>query len=141
MVNEDDESLVEHMIDRQVMPQLIAEDLRSKGVRIDVAMANTSPDAEGYEVTCRGCGRTARLAEEPPAGVAVLCPLCVRQAQEPAAVPDDDILLVAMPPEMAPAFKAWLAQSNAKLFAVPGVDFEGIPIHAITPVDLGSAGE
>lgn len=82
MVNEDDESLVEHIIERQVLPQLIAADVRSKGVSIDVAMANTNLDGEGYLVSCFNCGRQARLPFEPPQGKGVVCPLCIRRLRE-----------------------------------------------------------
>lgn len=71
------DSLVEHMLHNQVEPHLRADKLRAAGVNIDVQMVSTDPDADGFEVTCGGCGRTARMPFEPPAGRVALCPRCI----------------------------------------------------------------
>jgi hypothetical protein len=71
------DSVVEHMLENQIKPQLIAKDLASRGFAVDVQMANTAPDAQGFEVTCSGCGRTARVPVDPGRAVA-MCPSCMR---------------------------------------------------------------
>jgi CxxC-x17-CxxC domain-containing protein len=71
-------NLAEHMHDNQVEPQLRAAELRTRGLDVTTAMVDTTPGAQGFEVACAGCGRTARLPFEPPPGKAVVCPRCQR---------------------------------------------------------------
>ena len=73
----DDEDL-QHVIDNQVLPQIFASEMAMRGVKIDVEMVNTRPDAEGFKISCVQCGRTARLPFELPKGKLALCPPCVR---------------------------------------------------------------
>jgi CxxC-x17-CxxC domain-containing protein len=65
-------------VTRQIEPQLQAQALREQGVDIDVAFVNTNPEREGFEVSCGGCGRKAKLPFEPPPGKVALCPDCMR---------------------------------------------------------------
>lgn len=74
-----DEDLARHLVKNQLEPQFLADDLRRQGHDVDVSLVNVSPNAEdGFEVSCVGCGRTARMPFEPPAGKVVLCPRCQR---------------------------------------------------------------
>ena len=70
--------LLKHMIERQVEPQIWAEEMRERGHQVDVELVNTRPDAEGFEIACLDCGRTARLPFEVPEGKKALCPDCIR---------------------------------------------------------------
>jgi hypothetical protein len=47
-------------------------------VDIDVGFINTEPDAEGYEVICRGCGQAAKLPYPLPERKVALYPDCMR---------------------------------------------------------------
>lgn len=70
--------LAEHMVRQQLEPQLLAEQARADGIDLDTVFVNTGPEAEGYEVTCNGCGRTAKLPFPVPEGKVALCPDCMR---------------------------------------------------------------
>jgi hypothetical protein len=69
--------LVEHMIEKQIIPQIAA--MGRSGV--DTFFVSTDPDTEGgIEVTCISCGRTARMFGLTEADVServVLCPDCI----------------------------------------------------------------
>lgn len=71
-----DAGLIDHMLDRQVAPQVRARELRALGLDVGATFVSTDPAAAGYEVTCEGCGRTARMASPLPAGVVARCPDC-----------------------------------------------------------------
>jgi hypothetical protein len=79
MVNEDDDSLAERIYAQQIEPQLIAADLRARGVNVDIAFVNHD-DVEGVEVQCEGCGRVARTDSTPPPSAVVMCPRCLAAA-------------------------------------------------------------
>lgn len=68
--------LIKHMIEKQVVPQLKAEELRAEGHKVEVAFVSTAPDAVGFDVECAGCGRKARLPFDPGPKVG-LCPNCI----------------------------------------------------------------
>lgn len=70
--------LAEQLYDNQIEPQLRAEELQAEGLDIQTDFVDIRPDAEGFEVTCLGCGRTAKLPYELPAGKAAICPSCLR---------------------------------------------------------------
>jgi CxxC-x17-CxxC domain-containing protein len=70
--------LAERMLRQQLDPQLLAQHAREEGVDIDAAFVTTNPEHNGFEVTCRGCGRTAKLPFQLPAGKVALCPDCMR---------------------------------------------------------------
>jgi Fe-S cluster biogenesis protein NfuA len=71
----EDDDLLRHVIERQVVPALRAEELGG-----ETRFVNTDPDAEGVEVACQGCGRTARMYDvtvEEAAAKVILCPDCL----------------------------------------------------------------
>lgn len=68
-----DDELAQHVVDKQVRPQL---DARKLGA--DVAFVNTSPTANGYKVRCIRCGRQSTLPFDPGNKV-VMCPDCARR--------------------------------------------------------------
>lgn len=71
----DDEDIVEHMIRRQLEPQVLGRELG-----IDTPFVYTGPDKlEGYTtVSCSSCGRTAQV-RLPPEQLekAMMCPNCM----------------------------------------------------------------
>jgi CxxC-x17-CxxC domain-containing protein len=71
------------MIRQQLEPQLLAERVPDQRVNMDVAFVTTDPEREGYEVTCGGCERTAKLPFEPPEGMVLLGPDCMRAGRVP----------------------------------------------------------
>lgn len=74
-----DAEIAAHMYDNQIRPQERVAEARADGLDVDVGLVNTTPGAEGYLVTCLGCGRTATLPYAPPAGKdKALCPDCQR---------------------------------------------------------------
>lgn len=74
-----DEALAQHMIENQLKPQRLAEELRGQGMDVTTAFVDTSPEADGFLVKCYGCQREARLPFD-PGGKALLCPACQRSA-------------------------------------------------------------
>ena len=75
----DDESLIQHMIDNQLEPQLRVAALRERGLDVRTAGVSTSPTAKGFELECVRCHRKAHTAVEPPAGMRAMCPACARE--------------------------------------------------------------
>jgi hypothetical protein len=71
-----DDDLTQHVLEKQVEPQLAAQRARALGIPVDIGFVNTAEDATGWTVTCEGCGRTAKLAFDPGTKVG-LCPACV----------------------------------------------------------------
>jgi hypothetical protein len=69
---------LKHVIDNQIDPQERAARLREQGIKVDVAFVNTSPEAPGFEVQCRDCGRTARVPDKPAENAVAICPQCMR---------------------------------------------------------------
>ncbi len=69
-------SLVDRIIANQVAPQLFAERLRQEGVEAVAGLVDTRPDAQGWTLTCFGCGRTAKLPYDPGTSKG-LCPQCI----------------------------------------------------------------
>lgn len=81
MESENAAAVVRHIVDNQIKPQLLADELRAEGV-VDVEsfLVSTDPGAIGFEVRCVRCGRTARMASKPPEGKQPICPPCLRKA-------------------------------------------------------------
>lgn len=73
---EENEDLARHIVERQIEPQIAARKLHEQGIDVGVEFVSTHPDAEGFTVTCHGCGRTAKLPFDPGTKVG-LCPDCI----------------------------------------------------------------
>jgi CxxC-x17-CxxC domain-containing protein len=73
-LDKDTDDMAKHIAENQIAPQL-----RAKELGFDVAFVNTNLASKGFEVTCYGCGRKAKLPFEVPAGKAVLCPACIKE--------------------------------------------------------------
>lgn len=71
--------MADHMIRNQIEPELIAQQMRGEGYDVETSFVNTNPEAQGYRVTCSGCGRVATLPTPIPEGRAALCPNCIRE--------------------------------------------------------------
>ncbi len=69
--------LARHVVDNQIEPQLAAERARESGIDVEAVFVSNNPDAEGFTLTCTGCGRTATLPFDPGKKVG-LCPACVK---------------------------------------------------------------
>lgn len=64
--------LVEFMIEQQLRPQLLADELG-----VPTAFVNVDPTARGgYPIVCVGCGATARSPLPVPPEAAPMCPRC-----------------------------------------------------------------
>jgi hypothetical protein len=74
--------LADHITDKQVVPQRKADALREAGENVDIEFVTTRPGAQGYTVTCFGCGRTAKAARPTPAGQVALCPTCLAKEDQ-----------------------------------------------------------
>lgn len=72
------EERLAQMVNNQVAPQLAAKGLRERGIPVETAFVSTNPEAEGWELTCLDCGRTAKLSFDPGRKVG-LCPSCQRR--------------------------------------------------------------
>lgn len=75
--------LAAHMYDNQIEPQITAGELRTLGLDIDTAMVSVDPGAGGHEISCLGCGATARLPYPLPEGKQAICPACQRSGLRP----------------------------------------------------------
>ena len=76
----DPDSLIQHMIENQLDPQLRVAALREKGLDVRVTGVTTNPDVKGgFELECVRCHRKAHTPVEPPAGMKAMCPTCARE--------------------------------------------------------------
>lgn len=82
----EDDELVGHLLEKQMEPQLRAEELRRQGVDVDDVLVDTGAEdlGEGWvEVTCVMCRRGARIpidamSELRSGDAVVICPNCMR---------------------------------------------------------------
>lgn len=85
-----EEEDLRHIVENQIMPQLVAARLRDEGADVDLAHVNVDSDATGgYEITCVGCGRIGRVPFQLPAGKAALCPQCMRNPPQPTETEEE----------------------------------------------------
>jgi hypothetical protein len=69
--------VIQHVLENQIEPQRIADELREEGHDVEVGWVNTGKRAKGFTVSCHGCGRTAKSLIDPGTRKG-LCPDCVR---------------------------------------------------------------